>query len=62
VVVLDVMISIEGQTDHILVVSDPGHGFADSAIRAVKKWKFKHGTTKDGKKVPLRIKIEVTFR
>jgi TonB family protein len=59
---LDAMISADGQTDDIRVVSDPGHGFADNAVKAVKKWKFKPAATKDGKKVPTRTKIEITFR
>ncbi len=58
---LDVMISAEGQPDDIRIVSDPGHGFADSAVKAVKKWKFKPAATKDGKKVPTRTKIEIRF-
>src|SRR5229473_2882699 len=61
VVMLDVMISAEGQPDDIRIVSDPGHGFADSAVKAVKKWKFKPAATKDGKKVPTRTKIEIRF-
>jgi len=59
---LDVMISAEGQPDDIRIVSDPGHGFADSGVKAVRKWKFKPAATKDGKKVPTRTKIEITFR
>jgi TonB family protein len=62
VVLLDVMISADGQPDDIRVVSDPGYGFADNAVKAVKKWKFKPAATKDGKKVPTRTKIEITFR
>jgi len=59
---LDVMISADGQPDDIRVVSDPGHGFADNAVKAVKRWKFKPAATKDGKKVSTRIKVEITFR
>jgi len=59
---LDVMISADGQPDDIRVVSDPGHGFADNAVKAVKRWKFKPPATKDGKKVSTRIKVEITFR
>jgi TonB family protein len=54
---LDVMISAEGQPDDIRIVPDPGHGFADSAVEAVKKWKFKPAATKVGKKVPTRTEI-----
>jgi TonB family protein len=54
---LDVRISAEGQADGIRIVSDSGHGFADRAVKAVKKWKFKPAATKVGKKVPARTKI-----
>jgi len=46
----------------IRVVEDPGSGFADRAIFAVKKWKFKPATLKNGKPVKARVKVEVTFR
>ena len=62
VVMLDVMISADGQPDDIRVVSDPGHSFADNAVKAVRKWKFKPAAMKDGKKVPTRTRIEITFR
>jgi TonB family protein len=61
-VVLDAMISADRQPDDIRIVSDPGHGFAYNAVKAVRKWKFKPAATKDGKKVPTRTKIEITFR
>jgi TonB family protein len=58
---LDMMISADGQPDDIRVVSDPGHGFGDNAVKAVKKWKFKPAASKDGKKLRTRIKIEIKF-
>ena len=60
-VMLDVLISVDGQAEDIRVVSDPGHGLAENAVKAVKKWKFRPAAAKDGKKVPIRIKIEVKF-
>jgi TonB family protein len=61
VVMLDAMISADGQTDDIRVVSDPGHGFADNAVKAVKKWKFKPARDKEEKPYPVRVAIEVKF-
>jgi TonB family protein len=61
-VLLDVMILENGQTDDIRVVSDPGYGFGDSAVKTVKAWKFKPAAKKDSTKVALRVKIEIKFR
>ena len=43
-------------------MSDPGNGFAEKAVEAVKRWKFKPAITNDGRKIPVTIRVEVTFR
>ena len=61
---LEITVTEKGDADprDIRVVEDPGSGFADKAIIAVKKWKFKPATLKNGKPVKARVKVEVTFR
>src|SRR5438445_3191459 len=61
-VLLEITVSEKGRPSDIEVLSDPGHGFAREAVDAVKHWKFKPAVTKDGRKVPARIKIEVVSR
>ena len=40
---------------------DQKYGLDEEAIKAAKQWKFEPGT-KDGKSVPVRISIELTFK
>ena len=63
-VMLEITVTEKGDADpsEIRVIKDPGNGFADEAIIAVKKWKFKPATLKNGKPVKARVKVEVTFR
>ena len=63
-VILEITVTEKGDADpsDIRVIKDPGSGFADEAIMAVKKWKFKPATLKSGKPVKARVKVEVTFR
>lgn len=63
-VMLEITVTEKGDADpsDIRVIKDPGSGFADEAIIAVKKWKFKPATLKNGKPVKARVKVDVTFR
>ncbi|HEX8838495.1 MAG TPA: energy transducer TonB [Candidatus Acidoferrum sp.] len=63
-VLVDAIITEKGEADpgSIRVLKDPGSGFANEAVKAVTKWKFKPAT-KGGKPVSsTRIPIEITFR
>ena len=61
-VVLDVVVTAEGRTEQIIVSKSLGMGLDENAITAVKEWKFKPAIGPDGKPVPVRIPIVVTFR
>jgi TonB family protein len=61
-VVLVVIISTNGRSAGIGVVKDPGYGLTDQAIDTVSMWEFKAATDEDGKVVPVKVPIEVTFR
>ena len=39
---------------------DPTYGLDQQAVKAARQWKFKPGT-KDGKAVPVRVSLEMTF-
>ncbi len=62
IVVLEVIITPEGRATDITVKKSMGNGLDEKAIEAVRKWMFKPVTGPDGKPVPIRINIEVTFR
>ena len=62
-VMLEITVTEKGDADpsDIRVIKDPGSGFAENSIIAVKKWKFKPATLKNGKPVKARVKVEVVF-
>ena len=60
-VLLEVRISEKGLVDEIQVLRDPGAGFGREAVKAVKKWKFKPATDKEGIPLAVKSQIEVVF-
>jgi len=60
-VTLMFIVNAGGSVEHIEVThSKNGEYFIDSAIQAVKKWKFKPGQ-KQGKAVPVRVQLPLSF-
>jgi periplasmic protein TonB len=61
-VLLGVVVLADGSVDAITVDRslDATYGLDQQAVKAMKEWKFKPGT-KDGKAVPVRINVEMTF-
>lgn len=59
-VVLGAVIDETGSTKDIRVLSPLGWGLDENAIAAVQGWKFKPAT-KDGKPIPMRVSIHVSF-
>ena len=62
-VFLEAIIDTEGKATNITVSKslDKEYGLDESAIAALKEWRFKPGT-KDGKPVSIQVTIEMTFR
>lgn len=61
-VVLGVVVTPDGQAGQIKVSQGAGLGLDESAIKTVKKWKFKPALGPDGNPVAVLVPIEVTFR
>jgi TonB family protein len=59
-VILQVVVGPDGLPSNIGVLRTLGPKFDDSAIAAVKKWRFSPAM-KDGKPVAVQIKVEVNF-
>ena len=61
-VFLHVVIGETGDVTNVTVTEslDREYGLDDEAVRAAWQWKFKPGT-KDGKPVPVRVTIQLTF-
>ena len=60
VVVLQVVVKNDGTVDVIRVVQGLAHGLTDSAVEALKQWKFGPGK-KDGQDVDVALNIEINF-
>ena len=61
-VTLDVVVVQDGTVGEVKVTRslDEKYGLDEQAVKAVKQWTFNPGT-KDGKPVPVRVSIEMTF-
>jgi len=56
-----VIVGADGLPRDIRVTRSLGHGLAEEAIKAVKKWKFKPGTVQS-RPVPVQINVVANFR
>jgi len=61
-VVVDCVVLENGKVSNVTIVRslDPTYGLDEQAVKATEQWEFEPGT-KDGKPVPVRISIELTF-
>ena len=61
-VLLDTEVLADGTVGDVKVTQslDTKYGLDEQAVKAVKQWTFEPGT-KDGKPVPVRVSIEMTF-
>jgi TonB family protein len=62
VVVLEIVVTADGRTGNISVVSRPGTGLEENAVRAVRGWRFKPAVDLDEKPIAVVVPVEVTFR
>jgi TonB family protein len=57
-----VLITPQGNADHIYVVQSGVPDLEQDAVKQVRKWKFESSRDSDGSAVAARTPIEVTFR
>jgi TonB family protein len=57
-----VVVTDKGEVKDIRVVEAPNKSLADTAVDAVKTWKFKPAIGPNGKPVTAKVIVEVTFR
>lgn len=60
-VMLSIIVNTEGIPRNIKVIRGSKYGLTESAIEAVKQWRFRPGR-KDGKPVRVKATVEVNFR
>lgn len=58
---MEVLIDAQGSVAEVRVIRDPGLGMADSAVRAVRQWRYRPLRVA-GRAVPAWIEVEVRFR
>jgi TonB family protein len=58
---LDVVVTPVGTSAGIKILKDPGYRFAEEAIEAVRRWRFRPSVDKDKSPIAARVQIEVTF-
>lgn len=61
-VVLSVLVTLEGKPDQIRLVQKLGPVFDLAAIEEVRSWRFEPSKDADGKFVPVRVPIQITFK
>jgi len=60
-IILWLIVDAAGLPQNIRIQRPAGMGFDEQAVHAVQMWKFEPAM-KDGKPVPVMIKVEVNFR
>jgi TonB family protein len=61
-VVLMATVTEKGEAESIGIVDGLDDGLTGQAVEVVRTWQFKPAVGKDGKPIPARVPIEVTFR
>ena len=59
-IVIQVVIKKDGTADVVRIIQGLGAGLTDSAVDAIKQWKFIPGQ-KDGQAIDVALNIEVNF-
>jgi protein TonB len=60
-VVLRLVVEADGRVSNVQVVKAPSQAFADSAVDAARKARFKPARGPDGKPVRVMVNYEITF-
>jgi TonB family protein len=61
IVSASVVIGVDGTIQDIAITNSPGMGIDEKVVETLHRWKFRPGQL-DGNPVPVRSKIDVTFR
>jgi TonB family protein len=61
-VLVDVLITLDGRVTNPVLIKSPGLGLDEKTIETVLKWKCKPALGPNGKPVPTRVNVEVTYR
>jgi TonB family protein len=62
VVLVDAVVTIEGQVTQPRVIKSPGLGLDETTVQTMKTWRCKAALGPSGRPVPTRVQFEVNFR
>jgi TonB family protein len=62
VVLVEAVITVDGQVTHPRVIRSPGLGLDDTTVQTMRTWRCKAATGPAGKPVPTLVSFEVNFR
>ncbi len=62
VVLVDAVVTVEGQVTQPRVIKSPGLGLDDTTVQTMKTWRCKAALGPNGRPVPTRVQFEVNFR
>jgi TonB family protein len=62
VVILQVGVAPTGTVENVRVLRTPHPSLTNTAIRAVRAWRFKPATNAEGERVPVLVNVGVSFR
>jgi len=60
-VFLDIVVTPQGTSTGVKILKDPGYGFAEMAIEALRGWRFRPAVDKDKNPIAARVQIEFAF-
>ena len=61
IVVLEIVVTPEGQPDRIKIIKSTNPDLVDNAVRTVQSWRFKPAIGFDGRPIAVFVPIEITF-
>jgi TonB family protein len=59
---LSIVVTREGRTTGIVVLKAPNDVLAKKAVEAVRDWRLKPATDREGNPVTARVNVEIYFR
>jgi len=60
-VALSIVVDTDGSVRDATVTKPLGYGLDESAVKTVKKWRFKPAVDRDGDPVPVKVAVQVSF-
>ncbi len=60
--ILSILVTLEGNADQMRIAQTLDPVFDRAALECVRSWRFEPAKNADGKLVPVRLPVQVTFK